>query len=345
MCYIGKGNRFLADLCDADVLIHVVDVTGKSDKDGNILGDADDDPMRSSPMEDAKWIREELHRWIHGNVSAKWSSVGRKDKSGVRVTALFSGYKGPKSCVEKACRRAGFDIDNGKNWSALDIHRLVAHYLTIRFPICLALNKIDMLPMDTALLTVAECQNEAKQRGENAVPISARAEAWVLLKQAAEDDGNMSRQLPTQGSKDWLSNQNCLDTVERLFGGTGVLDAISAAVSLRPPVLCYPVCDLDSEAPVGWSAGNKTIPQLRDCLKFKPGSTVGDVYDALKRGSLDHAIVTGDFVRAEGKGLEASSRKKQFGRDTMLDSSCAVLRVQTNRKVVWQSALKSDAIS
>lgn len=37
----GKGNRFLNDLCDADVLIHVVDATGRSDKDGNVLVSAE----------------------------------------------------------------------------------------------------------------------------------------------------------------------------------------------------------------------------------------------------------------------------------------------------------------
>lgn len=33
----GKGNRFLADLCDADVLVHVVDITGQADRDGNAI--------------------------------------------------------------------------------------------------------------------------------------------------------------------------------------------------------------------------------------------------------------------------------------------------------------------
>ena len=112
----------MADLCDADVLVHVVDATGRSDRDGNALGggesggDQDPDPAPdytvcvylsicpyvimfvsvclsvcfqlfhpqsiltlplfdvvlcgpgSSPSEDAQWIREELHRWIHGTV-------------------------------------------------------------------------------------------------------------------------------------------------------------------------------------------------------------------------------------------------------------------------------------
>jgi ribosome-binding ATPase YchF (GTP1/OBG family) len=112
----GKGNRFLSDLCDADVLIHVVDVTGRADRDGNIVAEDDCDATLdslpaakvdsssvvpradnkntasgvrdavigveseggsgsdrgssggSTPTEDAKWIREELHRWIHGKL-------------------------------------------------------------------------------------------------------------------------------------------------------------------------------------------------------------------------------------------------------------------------------------
>ena len=32
---LGKGNRFLNDLCDADVLVHIVDASGKTDERGN----------------------------------------------------------------------------------------------------------------------------------------------------------------------------------------------------------------------------------------------------------------------------------------------------------------------
>jgi ribosome-binding ATPase YchF (GTP1/OBG family) len=30
----GRGNAFLNDLCDADVLVHVVDVSGSTDREG-----------------------------------------------------------------------------------------------------------------------------------------------------------------------------------------------------------------------------------------------------------------------------------------------------------------------
>lgn len=32
---LGKGNRFLNDLCDADVLVHIIDASGKTDERGN----------------------------------------------------------------------------------------------------------------------------------------------------------------------------------------------------------------------------------------------------------------------------------------------------------------------
>ena len=160
----GKGNRFLADLCDADVLVHVLDVTGQADADGNIVTPSHHSAIHSSellsssqpsslplfagsgPSEDAKWIREELHRWIHANIRAKWAMVSRKgaDRALDQLAALLSGYHGNKSLIESAVQRSKLNVAESSNWSLFDTHRLVAHYLSIRFPICLALNKVNI---------------------------------------------------------------------------------------------------------------------------------------------------------------------------------------------------------
>lgn len=139
------------------------------------------------------------------------------------------------------------------------------------------------------------------------------------------------------------------------------LQAISAAVALKPPTLCYPVSDLASECPVGWTASMGTPPRLQDCLQMKPGSTVGDVFEALKRGviSSSAAVVHGEFVRAEGRGLLHNSavvnattsppphtlgwKVTQLRRDSVIDSSNCVLRIQTNRKSVWQAQTSGGA--
>ncbi len=92
------------------------------------------------------------------------------------------------------------------------------------------------------------------------------------------------------------------------------------------------------------STGN-ALPRLQDCLQLKPGSTVGDVFEALKRGVLSQsaAVVHGEFVRADARSLTTvpsaggATRVVQLRKDSVLDASNCVLRVQTNRKSVWQA--------
>ncbi len=44
----GRGNAFLNDLTDADVLIHVVDASGSTDKEGQLLKEGEG----ADPLED-----------------------------------------------------------------------------------------------------------------------------------------------------------------------------------------------------------------------------------------------------------------------------------------------------
>ena len=49
----GRGNRFLNDLLDADVLMHIVDVSGKTNEKGEETTDYD-------PAADIQWLQQEL---------------------------------------------------------------------------------------------------------------------------------------------------------------------------------------------------------------------------------------------------------------------------------------------
>lgn len=110
----------------------------------------------------------------------------------------------------------------------------MAHYLTIRFPICLALNKIDAFPpspsiegvktggigntssssRDDGKGIISLCQQQAVQRGELAVPVSAFAETWQILKQVAQlqeqEHSSAAKQL-----RDPLSNREAVDNALR----------------------------------------------------------------------------------------------------------------------------------
>jgi hypothetical protein len=94
--------------------------------------------------------------------------------------------------VEGAAGRGRLDLDKAVEWTAFDLHRFVAHYLAIRFPVCLALNKIDAFSddldngkigfsMENDRSVVALCQRQAAGRGEAAVPVSALVEGWEVI--------------------------------------------------------------------------------------------------------------------------------------------------------------------
>jgi predicted esterase len=56
---LGRGNQFLNDICDADVIIHVVDVSGSTTRAGAVAGE---EGAGSDPLDEIEWVREELHR-------------------------------------------------------------------------------------------------------------------------------------------------------------------------------------------------------------------------------------------------------------------------------------------
>jgi ribosome-binding ATPase YchF (GTP1/OBG family) len=363
---LGKGNRFLNDLCDADVLIHVVDVSGSADRNGVAVGVGD--PAASSPRDDVKWVREELHRWVFGNVAAKWRSVVRYAKhsermAAERVHALFSGYRGAHSALSAAAVRAKLDLDKPQTWSRFDLHRVVAHFLSVRFPMTLALNKADKLVLGDGGEVAAQAAIEAARalagdQGYAAVPCSAATETALLgLARAGAVAYELGESRPAEKDRtallahfggDAAQAARRLDAFARVIaalgGTTGVLDCVSRAVALRRPLLVFPVADVRSGLPVGpaasVAAGNTGFAPgaFRDCLQVLPGSTVEDVYTALRRNELDMFSLDGDFVRAECGSMAGLQVVRQVGKDAVLDRSTRVVKILCNKKPVWQQA-------
>eukprot|EP01052_Picozoa_sp_SAG31_P045407 SAG31_NODE_8278_length_1481_cov_6.668987_1_plen_134_part_10 len=109
----GKGNRFLNDLCDADVLVHIIDASGKSDTGGNVLehnysrsGWQQEQPAQGNGdgvLHDVAWIHQELQRWILDNLESKWETIKRKPQ---HLYDMFTGYQSQKWLVHEALRMA-----------------------------------------------------------------------------------------------------------------------------------------------------------------------------------------------------------------------------------------------
>ena len=106
----GRGNKFLNDLTDATVLVHVVDSSGRADAEGNVVVVNDDDEdvrtekedcavtgscnnnnnnnNNNRPLQDLAWIRKELMEWVFNNLMYKWDTVKRKGRFKVSLCGL-----------------------------------------------------------------------------------------------------------------------------------------------------------------------------------------------------------------------------------------------------------------
>lgn len=188
----GKGNQFLNDLCDADVLVHVVDGAGATDADGSACA-----PGAGSTLTDVTWVRSEVHSWIYDNLRAKWEAIRRAPP---KLRTMFSGYRSSPRFVDGVLFRMGIANELALRarvaaWGPADLHLLVALYTRFRFPMVVALNKAD-------LPTAAPLAQRLRERypEETFVPVSAAAE-WDLLT------------LRKRGLVQYLSGENTFEVV------------------------------------------------------------------------------------------------------------------------------------
>ena len=127
----GLGNRFLDSIREADVLIQVVDATGKTDLQGNPCAAA-------APAEEVAFLQEEIALWL-----ADIMSRGAKGKGAIGLAASLTGLKITDAMLHKAALECGLDVaaglpdGEGTRWLARKL-------VEMRMPVVVACNKIDV---------------------------------------------------------------------------------------------------------------------------------------------------------------------------------------------------------
>ncbi|KAL3932863.1 MAG: hypothetical protein SGBAC_010649 [Bacillariaceae sp.] len=359
----GKGNRFLNDLCDATVLIHVVDASGTADAQGN----ATHGTLITNPLDDMKWIRSELVEWVYGNVVAKWNTINRKGRK--KLSGMFSGYGQTQGLTERIFvtlekymeEHHGLErvFDSLATWDEADVHRLVSLFLGVRFPIALALNKHDL---PTSQKHVHEIEEALPMHGAHVgTPLTARSEMNFVKEHLM---GTAA-----------VATNNSKSESKAPFG---VWQCLTSAVKLREPVLVFPVSDMKTYAPLhslkDRAVGHPSLPsvgmircitgsggvspscwngaqqlyvppnnkhsdnkgeiqKLRDVIPMKQGSTVVDVFMALKNAGA----VSGEFVRAEAAGT-IGENPKPVPKNAILGKHNRILKIMTNKRTTWQTS-------
>ena len=265
----GLGNKFLDDLRQASAFVHVIDATGGTDFEGNAVPSGSHDPL-----EDVRFLEEELAHWIAGILSRNWEKESRRaDLEEVPPEKVLydrlTGLGLSEAQVHLALRETPLDPKMAK-WSAEDLLHLAHNLRKIGKPMILAANKAD-------LVTKEQLAAFQGMEGYRTVPTSAEFE--LALRRAAQahliayEPGAPSFAIPDP-SKLSAPQAKGLEKVKAFLaarGTTGVQACVEEAVfKLLDLIVVFPV-----EDETHWTDKKGNV--LPDAFLVPRGSTAVDV--------------------------------------------------------------------
>lgn len=306
----GLGNKFLDDLMQAKVFIHVIDASGSTDLEGNPV-----DPGSHDPLEDIQFLEEEIVMWMYGILSRNWvrliRKVGAEHLDIAKV--LFDQLSGTGIAIEDIIEaKRTVDPDYNK-WEEKDLIELTRNILKIAKPMMVIANKAD-------LPNSAENIERIKEKYPNVIATSAESE--IALVKAAEaglisyvsgDDHfeilDADKLNPNQLKALEYIQTNILDK----YGSTGVQDALNYGIfELLNRIVVYPVQDehkyTDQKGnvlPDGFLVPNGATPRE---LAYIVHTDIGDKFmhavDARRnmRVASDYELKDGDIISIITKG-------------------------------------------
>ena len=262
----GLGNQFLTDLNETDVLIHVVDFSGKTDIEGESTEGHD-------PREDIDFLEEELDAW--------YLDVLEKG-----LEKFETRYHGADAAIEEelADQMSAFGIDKDRmkrvilaeeleldpdTWDETDRVELAREIRKRTKPMVIAANKMDT---PEAQANWAEITSDPDYDHLSFVPASAHAEK--ALKNA--DDAGVVDYTPGDDAFEVVGDVSGeqkagLDQIGEFvdeYDGTGVQGALEAAV--------FDVLGCIAVFPGSANGSKDEKGVFRDCFILPEGSTTED---------------------------------------------------------------------
>ncbi len=244
----GLGNKFLDDLRQADALIHIVDASGGTDAEGNIV------PYGTrNPLEDVKFVEHEFTMWVYQSLERTWD----RDIRGIEHQGLtdvveffyqrLSGYSIPRWAISNALDKTGLNSKPLRLWNSEDRITFIHEVLLKGKPILIAANKAD-LPQAKENIDIMR----RELKNYIVVPVSAEAE---LILRTANQKGLIDY---NPGEKDFIIKGQVSEKLAKaleyirknvldVYGSTGVQDALEMAYfKLLDYIAVFPVEDINS---------------------------------------------------------------------------------------------------
>jgi len=278
----GLGNKFLDDLRQADVLIHIVDASGSTNENGEKVQVGSYDPAN-----DIRFLEEELDYWIRGIMDNNWNKLSKESRMKGNEEALFAQFTGLKisrDAIVRTLAELGLKEKPLEQWSDEEKMEFARKMRRTGKPILIAANKCDM---------PGAYENYVRLTKEfpDYIIVPCSAEAEIALKSAAKN--KFIKYIPGDSDFEIVGNvdeqqRKALEFLRayiRKAGGTGVQKALNKAVfDLLGYVAVFP----GGATKLADSEGNV----LPDVFLFPPKST------ALDFAARIHKDMAKNFIRA-----------------------------------------------
>ncbi len=278
----GLGNQFLDDARQAEVLIHVVDIAGTTDIQGQPV------PVGThNPLEDIAFVQDEFDQWFIDILKREWDKITREiDQKRAKLTdgiaKRFTGLGIKDYQVQDVLQKLSLISRNPKEWKDSDIETFVKELRKNTKPMIIAANKADL------------CQDLDIIKKISDIIIPCSAETELLLRKASKagivnyfpGDENFTI---VEGKDILPPQQKALDLVKSVFSkipSTGIQKILNTAVfdSLKF-IVVYPVEDETKLT-------NKDGVILPDTKLLPEDSTAKDL------AGLIHADIAKGFLHA-----------------------------------------------
>ncbi len=180
----GMGNQFLDDLRQGNALIHIVDISGGTDENGEIVTDFSHDPLK-----DVIFLEEELNYWFVNILKRAWKDFCKSAGKDVYkvLSKQLSAMQVDDDMAKRALSETSLDNTAPRDWEEDDMFKLATRLRELSKPIIIAANKVDAGNGEKNF-------SRLKDKFYNRIIIPCSAEVELALRQAG--NSGIIRYLP-----------------------------------------------------------------------------------------------------------------------------------------------------
>jgi len=305
----GLGNQFLDDARQAEVLIHVVDIAGTTDIQGQPVPIGTHDPI-----EDVNFVENEFDQWFTDILRREWDKLTREiEQKRAKLTdgiaKRFTGLGIKDYQIQDVLHKLELSSKNPKEWNDSDIQTFVKELRKNTKPFIIAANKADL------------CKDlDIIKKIPDTIVVPCSAETELLLRKASKSGmihyESGDEKFSIVENKEILpQQQKALDLVNNVFTkihSTGIQKILNLAVfDLLKLIVVFPVEDETKLT-------NKNGDVLPDAKLLPHDSTAKDL------AGLIHADIAKGFLHA----IDCKT-KQRIGGDHKLKNGDVIKIVST----------------